>query len=87
MSIYLLPKLENLNTMIFPIANQNISIGHDGHALESFEFSIARSPRSERSQETAVRMENLYAIIARIGNAYESLVVHRHTTKMIKRFT
>lgn len=39
--------LEYLNTMILAIAYQNIAIGHNGHALESFELRVTGAPRAE----------------------------------------
>lgn len=73
--------------MIFAIAHQDISIGHYGHALESFELRIARAPGAEGLQEAAVRIEDLYAIIARIGHEYIALIVHGHTAGRGKKET
>jgi hypothetical protein len=56
--------LEDLHPVVFTIAHEYVSIGHDCDALESFEFSIAGTPRAKGSQEAAIWMENLYAIVA-----------------------
>lgn len=72
---------EDLNTMIFTIAYQNIAIRHNGHALEPFELRVTGAPGAESLQETAIRIEDLYAIIARIGNKYIALIIHSHAAK------
>lgn len=77
-------ELEYLDTMIFTITNEDISIGHNGNAFESFELSIATAPRTKRSQETSIRMENLNAVISRISYAYITLVIYCNSSAKIE---
>jgi len=65
--------------VILSIADQDIAVRHDGHTLESFELRVAGAPGTEGLQETAIRIEDLNAVIARIGHEYVALIVHGHT--------
>lgn len=76
---------KHLDAMVLAITHQNIAIRHDGDAFESLELGIAGTPRAERTQEASIGMEDLYAIIARIGHAYVALVVDGHASADEKR--
>jgi len=65
--------------VILAIADQDVAVRHDGHALESFELRVAGAPGAEGLQEAAVRIEDLNAVVARIGHEYVALIVHGHT--------
>lgn len=67
--------------MILAIAHQNVAVRHDGHALQSFELRVAGAPGAEGLQEAAIRIEDLYAIVARIGHENISQIVHSHTAE------
>lgn len=67
--------------MILTIADEYVAIGHNGHALESFELRIARAPGAEGLQETAIGIEDLYAIVARVGHKDIALIIHSDTTR------
>lgn len=47
MLLYCRAALEYLHAMILTIADEYVAIGHNGHALESFELRIARAPGAE----------------------------------------
>lgn len=68
-------RLEHLHPMVLPVAHQDVSIGHDGNALEALEFGVTGAPGTERPQEAAVRVEDLDPIVARVGHADVALVV------------
>lgn len=63
--------------MILTIANEYIAVRHNGHALQSFELRITGAPGAESLQKTAIGIEDLYAIIARISHKDIALIVHR----------
>lgn len=69
---------EDLYAMVLTIAHQNIAIRHNGNPFEPLELGVAGTPRAKCTQETSIRMENLYAIIARIRHADVALVVNGH---------
>lgn len=63
--------------MVFPVAHEDISVGHDGHSFQALELGITGAPGTERAQEASVRVEDLDAIIAGIGHTDVALVVNR----------
>lgn len=65
--------------MVLPVADQNIAIGHHGDPFESLELGVIRSPASESTQETAVRMENLDTVVTRIGYTNVALIIDSDT--------
>ena len=71
--------------MILTIAHQNISIGHDGNTFQTLEFGVAATPWAEGTQETAIWMKYLYAIVAWIGDNDESLVINGNTSAMVPK--
>lgn len=66
--------------MIFTIANQNVAIGHNSNTFKSLEFGITGTPWAESTQEASIRMEDLYAIVARIGHTNVALVINRNAS-------
>lgn len=65
--------------MVLAIADQDVTVRHDRHALKPLELGVAGAPRAKSAQEATVRMEDLNAIVARICNTDEALVVDGHT--------
>jgi len=49
--------------VVLAIADQDVAVRHDGHALESFELRVAGAPGTEGLQEAAVRIEDLNAAV------------------------
>jgi hypothetical protein len=72
--------------MILPVADDDVAIGQDGDAFQSFELAVAGSPSAEGSDERSIRTEDLDAIVTRIGNDDVALVVHGHTTAKKTKF-
>lgn len=70
---------KHLDPMIFSVAHQNMAIRHNGNAFEPLEFGIAGAPRAKCTQKASIRMEDLDAIIARIGHTDVALVINGHT--------
>lgn len=70
--------------MIFSITHEYMSIRGHRHTFQTLKFAFAAAPTSERAQKRAVRMENLYAIVAGIGNADITLIIDGHTTWKLK---
>lgn len=69
--------LKNLDSMIFSVANQYISIAHDSYSFQTFEFSVSRPPASKRSQECSVGLEDLDSIVPRVAHKNKTLIVDR----------
>lgn len=67
--------------MVFPIAHQDVAVRHDRNALESLELGVARTPRAERAQEASVRVEDLDAVVTRVGDTDVALIVHRNAPR------
>lgn len=65
--------------MVLTVAHENVPVRHDGDSLEPLELGIARAPGAEGSQKAAIGMEDLDAVVARVGHADVTLIVHRHT--------
>lgn len=74
--------LKYLNTMIFTITHQYVTIWHNSNTFKTFKFCITRSPWTECSQEATIRMKDLYTIIARISNTNKSLIINGYTSVM-----
>lgn len=70
--------LKHLDAMVFSVANYYVAVGHDCDAFESFEFCISWAPGTEGSQESAIGVEYLNPVVARIGYADVTLVVNGH---------
>lgn len=66
--------------MILSIADDDVSGRSDGDTLEALELPVAAAPTAEGAEKTALRCEYLYAIVARVRDNYEALIVDRHAT-------
>ena len=69
--------------MVFAIADDDVAVGLDGDAFESLELAVAGTPAAEGFHENAFRIEDLDAVVARIGHDDVALVVHGHTPASI----
>ena len=81
MKLIKLSQSEDLNSMILPVADDDVAVGEDGDAFQSFELAVAGSPSAEGSDERSIGTEDLDAIVTRIGNDDVALVVHGHTAE------
>lgn len=70
--------------MVLAVADEDVARAGDGDALEALELSVARAPRAEGAQESAVRVEDLDAIVARVGYADVPLIVYSYTPRELK---
>lgn len=72
--------------MVLTVAHENVPVRHDGDSLEPLELGIARAPGAEGSQKAAIGMEDLDAVVARVGHTDVTLIIHRHTpVKRVKK--
>jgi hypothetical protein len=62
--------------MVLPVAHQDVAVGHHGHALQPLELAVTGAPTAESSEEGAVRMEDLDAVVAGVTDEYVALVVN-----------
>lgn len=79
MDIQTILTLKHLYSMILSVADDDVPAGHDGDAFQTLELSVTRSPGTEGSEEGAVRVEDLDAVVAGVGNHDVALVVYRYT--------
>lgn len=54
---------EHLDPMIFALADDDVSGGSDGNALEALKFAVAAAPVAKSSEENSFGRENLYAVV------------------------
>lgn len=71
--------LEHLKSVVLPVAHQYVPVGHDCHSLQTLELRVSRPPAPERPQEAAVRVEDLYPVVARVADDDVPLVVHSYS--------
>ena len=72
--------------MVFSICHQNIALGVDRDSLQALELRVPRPPPSEGPQESSVRVENLNAIVAAVGNEDVAFLIHSNSpTKQKKK--
>lgn len=69
---------EDLHTVVLSVADEDVAVGHDRHALEALELSLAGSPAAEGPEEGAVGVEDLDAVVAAVRHEDVALVVHGH---------
>lgn len=70
---------EDLDTVVFTVADKDVAVGHHRHTFKAFEFSLSRSPATEGPQEGAIRVEDLNAVVTAVSHEDVTLVVHSHT--------
>lgn len=70
--------------MILAVADDDVASGRNGDALEAFKFAVAAAPATEGFQESTVGTEDLYAVIARVGNDDVALIVHGNAPRELK---
>lgn len=71
--------------MVFPVAHEDVAVGHDGHPFQALELGITGAPGTERAQEASVRVEDLDAVVAGIGHADVALIVDRDASEREER--
>ena len=62
--------------MVFSICHQNVSLRVDRDSLQALELRVPRPPSTEGPQECSVRVENLNAIVAAVGNEDVAFLIH-----------
>lgn len=72
---------KDLHSVVFTVADENVSVGHNGYTLQAFEFTVSGSPASKGSQERTIGMEDLNAVVAAISHKDVTLVIHSHASE------
>lgn len=65
-----------MDSVIFSVGHENVSVRVDGYALETLELSFALAPATEGAEERAVRVEDLDSVVAAVGHEDVALFVH-----------
>lgn len=68
--------------MIFVIADNNVACGGNGDALERVKLATAST--ADGFEEGALRTEDLYSVVAGVGDDNIALVIHSDATRKLE---
>ena len=71
--------------MILPIGHQDVALRVDRDPLQTLELSFALTPPAEASQKGSVRVEDLDAVVAGIGDKDVALLVDGNSSEIARK--